>query len=140
MSARRALSPDPTSGSPSPKAAREAGNESLYRWIAVNGPTIEARFARRPPPSKRPVEMPLTTSALEQLTRPIAAALYPRRYALKNRERLNRLLMLMQLHGNGDDDVQAYSKTIRAWLEANKGRPTARRRTIADPFGFPSLR
>jgi hypothetical protein len=57
--------------------------------------------------------MPLTTSALEQLTRPIAAALYPRRYALINRERLNRLLMLMQLHNNGEDDVQAYSKTIR---------------------------
>ena len=78
--------------------------------------------------------MPLTTSALEQITRPIAAALYPRRYALKNRERLNRLLMLLQLHINGDDDVQAYTKTIRAWLEANGGRPTAPRRAIADPL------
>jgi hypothetical protein len=28
--------------------------------------------------------MPLTTSALELVTRPIATALYPRRYALKN--------------------------------------------------------
>lgn len=122
------------------EAARDAGNESLDRWIAVNGPTIEAQFGRRPPPSKRPPEMPLTTAALEQLTRPIASALYPRRYALKNRERLNRLLMLMQLHINDDDDIQAYSKTIRAWLEANGGRPTARRRAIADPLGSPSLR
>jgi hypothetical protein len=125
---------------PFTEAAREAGNEDLDRWIAINGPTIQAQFARRPPPSKRPAEMPLTTSALEQLTRPIAAALYPRRYALKNRERLNRLLMLMQLHINGDDHVQAYSKAIREWLEANKGRPTARRRAIADPLGSPSLR
>jgi hypothetical protein len=84
--------------------------------------------------------MPLTTSALEQLTRPIASALYPRRYALKNRGRLNRLLMLIQLHINGDDDAQAYSKTIRSWLERNDGRPTARRRAIADPSGSPSLR
>jgi len=122
------------------EAAKDAGNESLDRWIAVNGPTIETQFARRPPPSKRPPEMPLTTSALEQLTRPIAAALHPRRYALKNRERLNRLLMLMQLHINGDDDVQAYSKAIRAWLEANGGRPTAPRRAIADTLGSPSLR
>jgi hypothetical protein len=38
-------------------------HESLDRWIAVNGPTIEAQFARRPPPSRRPVEMLLTTSA-----------------------------------------------------------------------------
>jgi hypothetical protein len=122
------------------EAAIGAGNENLDRWIAVNGATIEAQFARRPPPSKRPAEMPLTTSALEQLTRPIASALYPRRYALKNRARLNHLLMLMQLHINGDDDFQAYSKTIRAWLERNGGRPTARRRSIADPLGSPSLR
>jgi hypothetical protein len=121
-------------------AAREVDCESLDRWIVVNGPVIERQFARRRPPSKRPAEMPLTTSALEQLTRPIASALYPRRYALKNRERLDRLLMLMQLHINGDDDVQAYSTTIRSWLERNEGRPTARRRSIADPFGSSSLR
>ena len=120
--------------------AKDVGNESLDRWIAVNGPTIEVQFARRPPPSRRPAEMPLTTSALEQLARPIAKALHPRRYALKNRARLNRLLMLMQLHINGDDDVKAYSKTIRAWLERNEGRPTARRRAIADPLGSLSLR
>jgi hypothetical protein len=121
-------------------AARAAQNESLDRWIAVNGPTIEAQFARRPPPSRRSVDTPLTTSALEQITRPIVTALYPRRYALKNRERLNRLLMLQQLHLNGGDGVQAYAKTIRAWLEHNGGRPTGHRRAIADPLDSPSLR
>lgn len=84
--------------------------------------------------------MPLTTSALELVTRPIATALYPRRYALKNRERLNRLLMLLQIHINGDDDVQPYATTIRAWLEDNGGRPAIRRRAIVDPLGAPSLR
>jgi len=125
---------------PFARAARSIENESLERWIAVNGPTIEAQFARRPPPSRRPADMPLTTAALEQLTRSISAALHPRRYALKNRERLNRLLMLMQLHINGDDDIQAYSKSIRAWLESNEGRPTGRRRAIADRLGSSSLR
>jgi hypothetical protein len=48
--------------------------------------------------------------------------------------------MLMQLHINGDDDPQTYTSTIRAWLEANGGRPTARRRAIADPLRSPSLR
>jgi hypothetical protein len=57
--------------------------------------------------------MPLTTSALEQITRPIVTALYPRRYGLKNRERLNRLLMLLQLHVNGNDDVQRYATEAR---------------------------
>jgi hypothetical protein len=121
-------------------AARAVDNEILDRWIVVNGPTIEAQFARRPPPSRRPADMPLTTSAVEQITRPIVTALYPRRYGLKNRERLNRLLMLLQLHVNGDDDVQRYATTIRRWLEANRGRPLARRRAIADPLGSPSLR
>jgi len=83
--------------------------------------------------------MPLTTAALEQITRPIVAALYPRRYALKNRERLNRLLMLLQLHINGDDEVQAYAKAIRLHLESNGGRPWGRRRALADPANSPSL-
>ncbi|MDQ3990258.1 MAG: transposase [Actinomycetota bacterium] len=122
------------------RAARAAENESLDRWIAVNGPTIEAQFARRLAPSRRPSDMPLTTAALEQLTRPISAALYPRRYALKNRERLNRLLMLMQLHVNGEDDVRRYAKTIRARLESNGGRPVGRRRAITDSAGSASLR
>lgn len=122
------------------RSARVTANEVLERWIVVNGPTIEAQFDRRMPPSRRPADMPLTTAALEQLTRPIYAALYPRRYALKNRERLNRLLMLMQLHINGEDDTQAYSKAIRAWLESNHGRPRGRRREITDPKRSPSLR
>lgn len=121
-------------------AVKIAENESLERWVAVNDPIIERQFARRGRPSERPADMPLTTAALEQLARPITAALYPRRYALKNRERLNRLLMLLQLHINGHDDVQGYTKTIRSWLEANGGRPTAQRRAIADPAGAPSLR
>jgi hypothetical protein len=48
--------------------------------------------------------------------------------------------MLQQLHVNGDDDAQVYAKTIRAWLEANGGRPAGRRRGIADPALSPSLR
>jgi hypothetical protein len=101
---------------------------------------IEAQFARRGLASSRPPDMPLTTSSLEQIARPIITALHPRRYALKNRERLNRLLMLLQLHVNGQDDVQAYAKAIRVQLEANAGRPLQARRAIADPAGSPSLR
>lgn len=122
------------------RAAKAAENESLDRWVAVNDPIIERQFARRGRSSERPADMPLTTSALEQLSRPIIAALHPRRYALKNRERLNRLLMLLQLHVNGQDDVQGYAKAIRSWLEANGGRPATHRRAIADPAGAPSLR
>ena len=58
---------------------------------------------------------------MDGLIEPIRAALHPRRYGLKNREGTNRLLLLMQLHANGQDDVLAYAKDIRAWLEANHG-------------------
>ncbi len=74
--------------------------------------------------------MPLTTAALEQVTRPIGAGLSPRRYGLKNRERLNRLLML---HVKGTDNVHAWTKAIRTWLENHGGRPVGRRRAIAGP-------
>jgi len=48
--------------------------------------------------------------------------------------------MLQQLHLNGDDDVQAYAKTIRLWLESHAGRPVDTRRAITDSAGEPSLR
>jgi len=122
------------------RAAQAVENESLGRWIAVNQGTIETQFARRALTPHRAPDMPLTTAALDQLTRPIVAALYPRRYALKNRERLNRLLMLLQLHVNGHDDVESYARAIRLHLEANSGRPLAHRRAVTDPANSPSLR
>ena len=122
------------------RVAQATGNGRVDRWIAVNGPVIESQFARRAPAFCRPPDMPLTTAALEQITRPIIAALHPRRYALKNRERLNRLLMLLQLYVNGQDDVHAYAKAIRVQLETNAGRPLRPRRAIVDPAGSPSLR
>lgn len=63
----------------------------------------------------------------------VRAWIQPRAYALKNRERTNRLLMLMQLHLNRQDDSQAYTKLIRAELEANRGRPRLGRETSPTP-------
>jgi hypothetical protein len=77
---------------------------------------------------------------MDGLIHPIRDALHPRRYALKNQERTNRLLMLMQLHANRQDDHQVYATDIRAWLQANNGRPKAARRAITDDRGQPSLR
>ena len=57
-----------------------------------------------------------------------------------NGERTNRLLLTMQLHANRQDDVPAYTKSIRAWLEPNGGRPRVARRAVTDPGGRASLR
>ena len=76
--------------------------------------------------------MPLSTSPLDAFINPIRAAIGPRAYGLKNRERTNRLLMLMQLHANRQDNENAYVRHIRDCLEANQGRPSIGRRAIVD--------
>lgn len=65
--------------------------------------------------------------------KPIDRSFHPRRYALRNRERINRLLMLMQNHANGRDREIVYTRRIREWLEANGGRPQLPRRAVTDP-------
>ncbi|MHB1538171.1 MAG: hypothetical protein ACYCUM_13000 [Solirubrobacteraceae bacterium] len=64
----------------------------------------------------------------------------PRAYGLKNRERTNRMLMLMQLHANRQDDLNAYVRHVRDCLQANQGRPSIARRAIVDTRGAASLR
>ena len=74
---------------------------------------------------------------MDGLIGPIRDGLHPRRDGLKNRERTNRLLMLMQLHANRQDEIRAYTTDIRAWLEANYGRAPAARRVISDRCDLP---
>jgi hypothetical protein len=119
---------------------RSAGVPALDAWLDAMDPVIQSQFGRRGFAATRPKNMPLTTGGLEQRLRPIRDAIHPRRYALKNRERTNRLLMLMQLHANNDDSEPAYRKSILEWLLANDGRPRGQRRSITDDLGAPSLR
>lgn len=120
--------------------ARAADIPRLHSWLDGAGRVVEDQFGRRGLRSLRPAEMPLSTSPMDGLIEPIRAAIHPRRYGLKNRERTNRLLLLMQLHANGQDDALGYAKSIRAWLEANGGRPRVSRRAVTDADGLPSLR
>jgi hypothetical protein len=112
----------------------------LSDWLDGAGRVVFDQFARRGLRSQRPADMPLSTSPMDGLIEPIRTAIQSRRYGLKNRERTNRLLLLMQLHANRQDDALAYAKSIRAWLEANGGRPRIARRAITDPGGMASLR
>jgi hypothetical protein len=120
--------------------AHAADIPRLSDWLEGAGRVVEDQFRRRGLRSLRPTDMPLSTSPVDGLIGPIRDALHPRRYSLKNRERTNRLLLLMQLHTNRQDDVLAYAKSIRAWLEANGGRPRIPRRAVTDPGGVSSLR
>ena len=130
----------PSFWKPFARDARAADIGRLSSWLESTGRIVEDQFARRGLRSARPVDTPLSTSPMDGLIGPIRDALHPRRYGLKNEERTNRLLLLMQLHANRHDDARAYTGAIRAWLEANSGRPRVGRRTITDRRSRPSLR
>jgi Transposase, Mutator family len=130
----------PSFWKPFVRDAQAADIPRLSSWLEGAGRVLEDQFRRRGLRDLRPVDMPLTTSPMDGLIGPIRDALHSRRYGLKNRERTNRLLLLMQLHANRQDQPLAYAKDIRAWLEANEGRPRVPRRAITDLAGQPSLR
>jgi hypothetical protein len=114
------------------------GLKPIDDWVATKDSILQWQFARRG--WRRPPNTPLSTGGLEQLTRPIRDAIHPRRYVLKNRERMNRLLMLMQLHADGLDSHTDCAKTIRDWLLSKDGRPKVGGRRVTDRKGSPSLR
>jgi hypothetical protein len=117
-----------------------AGIPRLSEWLNTTGQIVADQFKRRGPRASRPADMPLSPSPLDGFTNPIRAAIGPRAYGLKNRQRTNRMLMLMQLHANRQDDVNAYLRHIRAALEANHGRPSIARRAVVDVGVHASLR
>jgi len=121
-------------------AAHAIGSRRLSEWLTTTGTVLEAQFARRGLSTNRRADTPLSTSPMDAFTNSVRDAIRPRAYALKNRERTNRMLMLMQLHANRQDDERAYVKHIRQWLEINQGRPSVGRRAIVDADGTASLR
>jgi len=120
--------------------AHQVGSNRLSNWLNSN------RANRRGAvPPTRPLDAPPRRHAPHDLAdgrvlHPIRDFIHPRRYALKNRERTNRMLMLMLLHANRQDNERTYAKNIRQWLKANGGRPRGTRRDIVDADGVPSLR
>jgi hypothetical protein len=119
--------------------AHAAGIPRVSEWLNTTGRIVGDQFARRGSRGQG-ADMPLSTSPLDGLTTPIRVSIAPRAYGLKNRERTNRMLTLMQLHANRQDDVHAYVRHIRESLQAHHGRPGLDRRAVADARSRPSLR
>ena len=120
--------------------AHAAGIPRASEWLNTTGQIVEEQFGRRGLRWKRSADAPLSTSSLDAFINPIRASIKPRAYGLKNRERTNRMLMLMQSHANREDDVNTYVRHIRDCLEGNQGRPSVARRAIVDAGGSASLR
>ena len=130
----------PSFWAPFTQRCHAAGITRLSEWLNTTGQIVAEQFTRRGPRASRPADMPLSTSPLEAFLEPIRDSIRPRAYGLKNRQRTNRMLMLMQLHANHQDDVTAYTRQIRNCLEAHHGRPTISRRAVVDTGGAASLR
>ena len=109
----------------------------LWAWLERYGPEVEEQLRRRPDKDRREGK-PTTTGGLETKLAPLKTWLKPRVHGFRNRERLDRLLMLMQLRINGQDDVDEYTRAIRDWLIARDGKP-APRRLVTDAYGTSSL-
>jgi hypothetical protein len=130
----------PSFWAPFTERCHAVGIPRVSQWLNTTGQVVADQFRRRGPRASRPANMPLSTSPLDGFTTPIRAAIGPRAYGLKNRQRTNRMLTLMQLHANHHDDVTAYVRHIRRCLEAQEGRPSFDRRAVADARGAASLR
>jgi hypothetical protein len=117
-----------------------AGIRRVSEWLNTTGQIVADQFGRTRGRWQRHADTPLSTSPLEAFLEPIRDSIKPRAYGLKNRERTNRMLMLMQLHANRQDDANMYLRHIRGALEANQGRPSIARRGVVDAAGYASLR
>jgi hypothetical protein len=103
----------------------------IERWLHEKEPIVGRQIMMR--------YYPTSIGALEDHLREVKNALSDRRAAFRNRERMNRLLMLLQLHANGQDDERRYARIIRETLEANSGHAFPRHR-ILDRGRISSLR
>jgi hypothetical protein len=120
--------------------AHAAGITRLSDWLNSTGRIVEDQFRRRGLRSTRPAYTPLSTSPMDAFIHPVRDSIRPRAYGLKNRERTNRMLMLMQLHANRQDNERTYVKHIREALQSSHGRPSVARRAIVDAGHVASLR
>ena len=89
-----------------------------YKWVEKNATLLRGQIIGRPqiPPV-------YSNSGVEQEIRELKAELRPRRFAFRNRARLNQLLDLMRLKSMNVDHPTDYAKDIRTYIEASDGRP-----------------
>lgn len=112
--------------------------KKLGSYIRRIRPIVSPQLEKRPEwPDKA---NPNGTGALEQELNWLRSKIDYRAGMFTNRERLNRMLMLMMLKRNRLADEREYAEKIREWLLTNGGHPRIKRREVTDLLGRPSLR
>ena len=112
------------------RLARAAQLPRLDRWLARLGPRETRQIAA--------ASEPRSTGGLEQRLRLVKRMLFDRRTCFRNRERLERLLLLMRNELNGHASEASYARLIRNHLNTRQGYAEARR-LILDRRGRASL-
>jgi hypothetical protein len=126
----------PSFWAPFTERCHAAGIPRLSEWLSSTGQIVAEQFSRRGPRWKRPADTPLSTAPLDRFINPIRASIKPRAYGLKNRERTNRMLMLMLLlHANRQDDENDYVRCIRKCSRPTLALPASRVARSSMPAG-----
>jgi len=114
--------------------ARRPAIRELTTWLRSQGNRAADQIAA----AHRSGHVITDTTAVEQYLAELRGKLALRRATFRNRERLNRLLMLMLLRQRHDARIRVYARIIREQLLANGGWAGARGQ-IDDPRGTSSL-
>lgn len=87
----------------------------VLAWIRHNGPVVrrQLRLGRY---------WPADTGPLEQKLAEVRDMFYRRKGLMRNRDRTNRLLMLVTLHENQQNNTRQYARLIREYLAGRSGR------------------
>jgi len=115
--------------------------KQLDRFVRQHDAEVRDHIARRPAQWRHERGLPVSAGPLEQKLRRLRDDyIKSRRFAFRNRERLNRLLLLIHLEMDGYSNEREYAAFIRDWLQGNAGRPLLPRRAVTDHGGHGSLR
>lgn len=112
------------------------GVKEANAWVERWDPIVSWQLQRRPLVSRREADYPLTTGGIVAKLEFVKAAIGWRRYGFKNRARLDRLLMLIELQQNGQADQTAYARIIGSKAtrpRRPKKAPAPAQRTVVPP-------
>jgi len=111
-----------------PTAVRDRG---VRKWLRRWTKRVADQLARH---TFRPTTR--STGGVEQTLKAVERRIGDRRHMFANRERTNRLLLLMVLDLSDRAHERIWATTVRSWLASRGGRPPSVRQ-IADPVGGP---
>ena len=113
-------------------AVKRRGGADIKDWVANHDYDLLAEFAGGPLPTH------FSNGSAEMALQQVRRVLERRAFCFRNAERTNRLLELVRLRLNKQDDEGHYAAVIRHHLEA--GHPLTPQLTVTDVRGSPSLR